>query len=146
MEDLRLHSLALTNPRGEVSALFDADEPIHAELRYRIIHPIRGARMILSLYTTEGDLAFVCTDHQLHESVVQPGDYCSRFVIPGKLLNRRAYSACPTADAPGHRHLITTGPHVPFTVGGNANHLSGFPERWPGVVCPSVAATLEKTA
>lgn len=144
MEDIRLHSLTLTNSRGEITSLFDASEPVHIELRYRVIHPIRGARMTLSLYTTEGDLALVMTDHQLHKSIVEPGSYRSRFVLPGGLLNLRAYSLSPSCDAPGHRHLMSAGPHLPFTVGGTANHLSQFPERWPGVVCPRVEATLEK--
>ena len=144
MEDLRLHSLTLRNSRGEISALYDADESIHIELRYRVLNAIRGGRMTISLYTTEGDLALVMTDHELHQSIVEPGNYCSRFTLPDRILNRRAYSLSPSCDAPGHRHLMPAGPHLPFTVGGAANHLSQFPERWPGVVCPRVEATVEK--
>jgi lipopolysaccharide transport system ATP-binding protein len=144
MEDIRLHSLTLRNAREETSALFDAGEEIHVDLQYRVINPIRGARMTISLYTTEGDLALVMTDHELHESVVQPGRYRSQFIVPGGLLNRRVYSFSPSCDAPGHRHLMPAGPHLQCTVGGSANHLSQFPERWPGVVCPRIAAKVEK--
>ena len=143
-DDIQLQSLTLTNSRGEIGALFDAGEPIHIELLYRVIHPIRSGRMLMALYTNEGDLALTATDHQLHESTLAPGNYRSRFTLPGGLLNRRSYSVSPTCDAPGHRHLMTVGPHLKFTVGGNANHLSQFPERWPGIVCPRVETSVDR--
>jgi lipopolysaccharide transport system ATP-binding protein len=146
VEDIRLQSLTLRNSRGEVSALFDAAEPIHAELCYRVINPIRSGRMTLSLYTTEGDLAFVMTDHELQESTITPGRYRTEFIVPGGVLNRRIYSFSPCCDAPGYRNLMGAGPHLQFTVGGTANHHSQFPERWPGTVCPRVETKVEKLA
>lgn len=141
--ELRLQSLTLTNVRGEVSALFDAAEPVRVELCYRVLQPIRGGRMLIAVYTSDGELAFVATDHQLHEAVISPGDYRTTITIPGGILNRRAYAVTPSCDAPGHRHILTSGPYLPFTVGGTPNHLSQFPERWPGAVCPRVETKLE---
>ena len=143
MEDLRLHSLTLKNADGQVSGIFDADAPIHVELRYRVVHPLRGARMLFSVFTAEGDVAMVLTDHEFQKPVLAPGDYCTRIKIPGGVFNRRAYSIAPSADAPGLRHLMPLGPHLPFTVAGPANHLSQFPERWPGIVSPRVKCTVE---
>jgi lipopolysaccharide transport system ATP-binding protein len=143
-EDLRLHSLTLRNQRGEISSLFDADEPVHAELRYRVYNPVRNGRMTISVFTTEGDLAFVMTDHAMHEPTISEGEYSSHFTIPAGMLNRRAYSMSPSSDAPGLRNLMGYGPHLPFTIGGSGNHHSQFPERWPGVVCPKVDTKVER--
>ena len=142
-DELHLTSLTLRNSRDEVCAIFDANEPIHVELRYRITEPLRGARMLMSLYTTEGDLVLTMTDHELHKPTLERGEYCTRFVVPGGLLNRRAYSFCASSDAPGIRYLVSGGKHLPFTVVGAGNHLSQFPERWPGTVCPRVTTTVE---
>ena len=83
------------------------------------------------------------TDHELHKPTLEPGEYCTRFAVPGGLLNRRAYSFCASSDAPGIRYLISGGKHLPFTIVGAGNHLSQFPERWPGTVCPRVTTTVE---
>ena len=99
--------------------------------------------MLIAIYTSDGELAFVATDHQLHEGVISPGDYRTTITIPGGILNRRAYAVSPSCDAPGHRHILTSAPYLPFTVGGTPNHLSQFPERWPGAVCPRVETKLE---
>jgi lipopolysaccharide transport system ATP-binding protein len=143
-EEVRFHSMTLTDERGERSAFFEAGTPITVDLRYRVLKRVRGARFEIFLHTTEGELAFTATDHLRQSELLEPGNYRTVYTIPGGLLNRRGYVISACADVPGERYLISEQELLTFTVGGAGNQSSLFPESWPGVLCPRVECVVER--
>ena len=143
-DDLRLHSVRLLDDSGRVRGLYDAADRIRVEVEYEVKNRLRGARTVLQVSTQEGELAFLSTDHLTRDLDQPPGRYRTSVVIPGKLLNRRLYVIGLSFDVPGVRTLVPKREYVAFTVAGSGNQGSTFPERWPGVTCPSLDWTTER--
>ena len=143
-DEVRLTSLRLLNPAGDCSASFEAGKAIEVELCYRVLRRIRGSRFHAMLHTTEGDLAFLATDHLQQPEFLDPGDYRTRFILPGGLLNRRGYILSCGCDVPGERLIFPITEFLAFSVCGAGNQLSLYPEPWPGVVCPRIEAQVER--
>jgi hypothetical protein len=113
-------------------------------LRYEVLRRIRGARFYVSIRTSEGDLAFLATDHLQQPELLDPGTYQTVFTIPGGLLNRRGYILSSGCDVPGERYIAPIAEYLAFTVCGAGNQSSVYPEPWPGVVCPRIDAKVER--
>ena len=95
-------------------------------------------RFHVSLTTQEGEIAFVGTDHLFQPESQSPGRYTTSGTIPGRLLNRRAYTVEIGCGIPGERWLIPDQECLSLTVSGVGNQASHFPETWAGVVCPAM--------
>jgi lipopolysaccharide transport system ATP-binding protein len=143
-DEARLSGLFLRNTNGLVTSSFEAGQPIEIEVRYRILRRLRGCRFYAMLHTTEGDLAFLATDHLQQAELLDPGEHRTIFTIPGGLLNRRGYIISTGCDVPGERHVIPMSEYLAFTVGGAGNQSSVYPEPWPGVVCPRIESKVER--
>ncbi len=142
--EMRLISITIRDAEGNPSTLVEADQPVTVEVRYAVTQRVRGARFHLFLHTSEGELAFVATDHQHQSELLEPGLYRSVFTIPGGLLNRRRYTISTGSDVPGERHIIPVAEQISFTISGAGNQSSLFPETWPGAVCPRIACKVER--
>jgi lipopolysaccharide transport system ATP-binding protein len=143
-DEVRFRAIQLRNTARAITSFFEATQPITIEIRYEVISRVRGARFYAVLHTAEGDHAFTATDHLEQTELLEPGHYRTTFTIPGGLLNRRSYIVSTGCDVPGERYIIPVAEYLSFTVGGAGNQSSHFPEPWPGVLCPRVAATVER--
>jgi lipopolysaccharide transport system ATP-binding protein len=144
-DGLALHGVRLRDAGGDVRALFDATEAIHVEVDYELLRPARGVRVVLLLATPEGEIAFQSTDHDAHEPDPRTGRYRTSCIIPGGLLNRRTYVVEVGFDVPGERAVAPRKPYLSFFVSGGGNHGSTYPEPWPGVTCPKLSWSSERT-
>jgi lipopolysaccharide transport system ATP-binding protein len=110
------------------------------EIYFEIRTVLRGARINLWVLTQDGEVAFISTDHDRREEVELPGQYRSRCVIPGGLLNRARYTLSLDVDVPlpEARELVPRRDWVSFTVSGLGNQGSTVEETWPGAVCPKL--------
>jgi lipopolysaccharide transport system ATP-binding protein len=143
-DEIRFSGLFLRNENGTVTSSFDAGQTIKIEVCYTALRRIRGARFYAMLHTTEGDLAFLATDHLQQPELLVPGNYRTIFTIPAGLLNRRGYVVSSGCDVPGERHIVPMDEYLSFTVCGAGNQSSVYPEAWPGVVCPRIEARVER--
>ena len=143
-DEMRLVSVTISGADGTPSSLLEAAQPITVEVRYTVMQRVRGARFYLFLHTSEGELAFVATDHLHQIELLEPGLYRTVFTIPGGLLNRRRYVVSTGSDVPGERYIITVSERISFTVSGAGNQSSLFPESWPGAVCPRIPCKVER--
>ena len=75
-------SVRLCNQAGEVRALFDAIEPITIDIEYQVTARLLGARTVIGLVTSEGEVAFQSTDHQTRDADLPPGRYRTRARSP----------------------------------------------------------------
>lgn len=137
-EDFAWRKIRLLNPAGQVTGVFEADQPITVEITYEIRQRMRGARIQIQLCTQEGDVAFQSTDHHFQTEILEPGRHQSVCTIPGGLLNRRRYTLAAQCDIPGERYVMTMAEYLSLDIGGAGNQASSFPEPWPGVICPKV--------
>jgi lipopolysaccharide transport system ATP-binding protein len=132
-DDLAVLSVCLRNGAGDVRALFDANEPITVEIDYQIAGRLQGARTVIALTTSEGEVAFQSTDHQARDAELPAGRYRTSCTIPGALLNGRMYVVQIGFDIPSGRMLAPPRPYLSFVVAGATDHGAAL---WPGVVNP----------
>jgi lipopolysaccharide transport system ATP-binding protein len=143
-DEVRFSSLTLRRSDGTVSATLDATQPFDIELCYTVFRRIRGSRFYAMLHTSEGDLAFLATDHLQQFELLEPGNYRTVFTIPGGLLNRRRYILSSGCDVPGERYVVPMDEFLSFSIEGAGNQNSLYPEPWPGVICPRIACTVQR--
>ncbi len=141
-EEIALERIRLTDETGDTLSVFEADKPIVVSIDYVVKRRIQGMRFHVSLTTQEGEIAFVATDHLFQPEAQTPGRYTTSGTIPGRLLNRRAYTVNVGCSIPGERWLVTEQACLSLTISGAGNQASHFPETWPGVVCPVVEWTV----
>jgi lipopolysaccharide transport system ATP-binding protein len=134
-DELTVRSVRLRNEAGEVRALFDAVEPITVEIEYELTARLRGARAVIALTTSEGEVAFQSTDQQTRDAEPAPGRYLTSCTIPGALLNGRMYVVEIGFDIPSGRLLAPTRPYLSFVVAGATDHGAAL---WPGIVNPQL--------
>jgi lipopolysaccharide transport system ATP-binding protein len=143
-DEVRLAEIELRDTDGNVRSTFEARQPLEIQLRYRVLRRIRGARFYVSIHTSEGDLAFLATDHLQQPELLDPGTYQTIFTIPGGLLNCRSYILSSGCDVPGERYVVPMAEYLSFTVCGAGNQSSVYPEPWPGVICPRIDAKVQR--
>lgn len=142
-KEIRLHSVRLKDRRGQARDLFEPDEPISVEISYTVFQLLTGMRLILSLKTDDGVLAFSSTNHASSPATLKPGRYVSSVVIPPGLLNRKRYVIQLHAGIPGIKVLINCQDLLVLTCVGGSNHGSNFPETWPGIFAPRLEWSIE---
>ena len=144
-DEVRLRRLRLLDADTDTAqSVFEADKPIRFEIQYELKKRLRGNRFHMLLQTQEGDVAFAATDHLFQPEQQEPGHYVTSCIIPGRLLNRRTYTVAVGCGIPGERWIIPDGHFLSFNVSGAGNQSSHFPEKWPGIVCPSIEWKVER--
>jgi lipopolysaccharide transport system ATP-binding protein len=134
-DHLAVLSVRLQNGAGQVRALFDATEPITIDITYEVTARLRGARTVIALVTSEGEVAFQSTDQETRDAELPPGRYQTSCTIPGGLLNGRMYVVEIGFDIPSGRMLAPTRPYLSFVVAGATDHGAAV---WPGIVNPQL--------
>ena len=135
---LTLISVRAANEAGETRALYDATESIAIEVDYEVTAHLDGARAVLAICTQEGEVAFQSAGQLVRDGDQRPGRYRTSCTIPGSLLNCRMYVVEITFEIPAVRTLAPRRPYLSFVVVGGAEGGPTSPERWPGVVSPTL--------
>lgn len=133
---VRLRGVRVWNSGGVTRASFDVNEPIFVAIDYDVCVPVTGLRVVLSLGTPDGTVAFASTDHDQQPAGLTPGEHRSVCRIPGGLLNVGEYVVAVAVGIPGRKALIPSREVLRLTIQGLGNHGSRFVETWPGAVCP----------
>jgi len=133
--DMAVLSVRLCNAAGDVRALFDAIEPITIDIEYQVTGRLPGARAVIALGTSEGEVAFQSTDQQTRNTDLPPGRYRTSCTIPGGLLNGRMYVVDIGFDIPSGRVLAPARPYLSFVVAGANDQGAAL---WPGIVNPQL--------
>jgi lipopolysaccharide transport system ATP-binding protein len=94
----------LYNQKGQASASFSADEPLHLKSSFAVVRQIEGLQLSFAVFNFKGDQIFYSTISMAKPaiSVEAAGEYNIAAVIPGRLL------------LPG-RYSITLALHTPKT-------------------------------
>ena len=143
-EEMKLRSIRLLGPTGDVQGTFEVDKSITVEITYEIRKHLRGMRLILRLLTQEGIIAFDTTNHNQMQDELEPGRYIEKCIIPGGLLNRGRYLVRVNSGIPGVKNLVPGREFLSLTTSGPGSHGSHFSENWLGVVCPKLEWTSQK--
>lgn len=143
--DLKLRSVKLQGAQSS-SRLFGPDEAITVTAVLEHLAPLRGLRLVMSILTTSGEVAFVSTDQQTRgDCDGGPGLYESRCTIPGGLLNRRNYILRLQATIRGQVMILEPLDIGSFAIEGAVGNEGALASTsWPGVVCPQIAWTFKK--
>lgn len=138
-EELALQGIRVLGPGKRIFSIYDATKPIDVEIRLRMKTLVRGARVNLSLLTSEGITAFSSTNHSIMgEKELPPGLYTTTCRIPANLLNDTTYIINVHIGIPGVKVLLHGRDYMEFTVEGSGGHGSSFSEKWPGIVAPKL--------
>jgi lipopolysaccharide transport system ATP-binding protein len=143
-DEVSLQSIRLLDSKGNVQSIFDALNSIDVEIKYKIRKFTRGMRIIMSLVTSDGIIAFASTDHNIRgANELHLGEYISNCQIPGGLLNSGHYLVNVHIGIPGVKVLIQGRKYLSMMVNDAGTHGSIFSEKWPGVVAPSLIWSFE---
>ena len=116
-EIVRLESLRLKNPLGEIATEFDVRTPVQIEIEYRVLESGHQICAMLELLGIGAAIAEVFDEYIQHpwnqQPPRQPGTFRTTFVIPGDFLtegqisfNLRIFSPPAHPDAVPHVRLL----------------------------------------
>lgn len=138
--EIALLSVRAIGPEQKVYSIYDATKPIDVEIRFKVKKSLRGMRVIMSILTGEGVVAFASTNHALiSEDALSPGIYNTSCTIPADLLNYGVYFVNIHIGLPGVKVLIQGREYLSLTIEGSGAHGSLYHERWIGVVAPKLS-------
>jgi hypothetical protein len=144
-ETLKVTGVALARSNGQPVVDVRSDEKLQIKIQYEQKTLIRGIRVSLQLVTQLGEIAFMTSDHSSRNAdTSMPGTYLSSCSIPEKLLNIGRYTIRLSIDVPGIRVIQKYLDVGSFTVVGQHNGGTTYPDAvWPGVVSPSCSWVVE---
>lgn len=142
-EEIALRGIRLLGSEQQVYAIYDAAKPINVEISFRVKKAVRGMRIILSLLTSDGVIAFASTNQNVMDNQeLAPNNYVTSCLISADLLNNGNYLVNVHIGIPGVKVLIQGKEYLGFTVEGSGGHGSTFSERWQGVMAPRLTWSL----
>lgn len=145
-DEMCLQSIRILDPERNVLSTYDATKYIDVEIQFQIKMALRGMRIILSLLTTDGVIAFSSTNHStITTSGLLPGEYKTVCRIPKDLLNSCGYLVNVHIGIPGVKVLIQGREFLTLMVEGSGGHGYNYTERWPGVLAPRLEWRIETT-
>jgi len=121
----------------EVKSIYDVEKNINIEIDFAVHTDICGMRIVMSLLTADGIVAFSSTNHHnIERQELSVGKYQASCQIPACLLNKGRYYLRIHVGIPGVRVLLQGKEYLFFSVDGVIGNGSFFSENWPGVVAP----------
>ena len=108
------------NREGEPASLFSGDEPVSLEISYEVRKSLRECQIGARIYNSDGLVLFTTTDADKSGVAAlprEPGNYRSRFTIPGSLLPPGTYYLLLAAHSPNIRVYETIEQTVIFEIG-----------------------------
>ena len=135
--DFRLLGVSVVDAAGGAAGTFDVRAPIHVEIEYRLLNPVRGLRVGFRLLAADGTVVLSTTDLDAGEPRGRErGVYVSRCEIPGGFLNAGGYGISLGVDVPMVESVVFMDGVVSFTVENTGGAAGTVPDGRLGVVCP----------
>jgi len=125
---------------------FATDQTIPIEIEFEVQRESHGLRVGLDLHSSEGTLVFrTYHDDQAREpTVLPPGAYVVRCVIPAHLLNQGTYFVSLRAGIHAIRHICILEQALSFEVVNIVGANSQYGGHRPGLISPHLAWTTER--
>jgi lipopolysaccharide transport system ATP-binding protein len=144
-EALSVTKVSLARANGQPAVDVPSDEKFQIKIQYEQKTLIRGIRINVQLVTQLGEIAFTTSDHSTRNAdTYMSGTYLSSCWIPEKLLNIGRYTIRLSIDVPGVRAIQNWLDVGSFTVVGNHNGGTTYPDAvWPGAVSPLCSWAVE---
>ena len=121
------------------------DEEVEIDCTYDQSKPLSAHRVVFTIITQNGDIAFSSTDHSIRNGLVYPpGRYRSICRIPPNLLNRGLYTIRVRIGIPDVEVLVPDTDACCLTVEGLSMHGSDHDSLWPGAICPRLSWRVEE--
>jgi len=136
-KSLMLKEVSSTNEEGELKGTFYTADAIHVSIQVKVLEKIIGSRLVLQLVNQENVVVFASTNHHQSKTLV-PGLYAFNCIIPGGFLKQGIYWLRINAGIPGVQVLFPPIDVLQLSVVADGTHGSNFPERWPGIVAPTL--------
>jgi hypothetical protein len=143
-DEIIIQSISIMDLSGDVRDVFTVDEPIFIEIDYIIMTVLRGMRILVSITTEDGQVAFHSTDQNQRSNITEPGHYKSTVEIPPKLLNLKRYSVGVAVDIPGINILLPWQEYLRFYCKHGKIIGEYIPPNWAGVLAPQLQWNLKK--
>ena len=141
-EDIRLHAVRILDSQADTSSKLDIRKPFNVEIEYEILRVLTNLRIGFRIITADGTVVFTTSDSEVPEWIGNerhPGKYINRCEIPGNLLNEGRYSLLNVwADIPFVKIKFLVENILPFQIERTGGAGARYPERWTGVICPSL--------
>jgi len=142
-EDICLRAARILDSDGIPSSKIDILKPFFFEIEYEILTVITNLRIGFRMVTSDGTVVFTTSDTEASDSfgrTRQPGRYVNRCQIPGNLMNEGRYSLLNLwADIPFVKVKFLVENVLPFQIERTGGPGARYPERWTGVICPSLS-------
>jgi lipopolysaccharide transport system ATP-binding protein len=147
-ETVRLRAVRITDEAGVPAGVFDIRKPVFVEIEYEVRRPTNHLRMAYRLAGGDGTLIFTAADTNNPEwngKLRAPGMYVSRCAIPANFLNEGEYGLqSVAADFPFQKIAFFEENVMRFHVAQTGGLSGQYPEKWPGVICPSLPWTVRR--
>jgi lipopolysaccharide transport system ATP-binding protein len=144
-EKLRVRRCTIQGRETGRLGIARTDETVAIACEYDQYADLPGARLVFTILSATGDIAFASTDHdERAPDAYPPGRYTSRCLIPPRLLNNGIYHLQIRAGVPGQEELVPDTPACAFRIEGPPANGSSYDSTWPGIVCPALAWHVEK--
>ena len=141
-EDIRLRAVRILDSQAETSSKLDIRKSFKVEIEYEILRTLTSLRIGFRIITADGTVVFTTSDSEVPDwtgNARHPGRYINRCEIPGNLLNEGRYSLLNVwADIPFVKIKFLVENILPFQIERIGGAGARYPERWTGVVCPSL--------
>jgi lipopolysaccharide transport system ATP-binding protein len=146
-EEIRLRAVRILDSDAIASSKLDIRKPFFVDIEYEILSAVTNLRIGFRIVTADGTVVFTTSDTEATDSVVKarlPGKYVNRCEIPGNLLNEGRYSLLNVwADIPFVKMKFLIENILPFQIERTGGAGARYPERWTGVICPSLRWNIE---
>lgn len=118
VEDLKLFSVAIIDDDGKNVADLNSESAFAIAFDYELYERVPCLRMGYYISTQDGMVVFESYDSDQAEfgGPREPGRYCIRCKIPGRLLAPGAYTVSLNAGIPGVRNLLTVEAALVFCI------------------------------
>jgi lipopolysaccharide transport system ATP-binding protein len=136
----RLRAVRIVGPDGGVVDEIGMTKPFAIEVEYECRAPLPSMRVALRVLTNDGTVVFTATDSRAEAARArgETGSYTTVCVIPADTLNAGQYALTVSADVPFVETLFYQEAVVRFAMVHTAGVDGLPPERWEGLMRPSL--------
>uniref|UniRef100_UPI00405774E3 ABC transporter ATP-binding protein n=1 Tax=Candidatus Electronema sp. TaxID=2698783 RepID=UPI00405774E3 len=143
-DEISLRSIRVLED-GTVRPVYNIEKNIDIEIIFTLHKYISGMRIVMSLLTADGTIAFSSTNHSdMEKEELNSGKYLVSCRIPFFLLNKDRYYVKIHIGIPGVKVLLKGKEYLSFYVDGIVGSGSFLDEKWLGAVAPRLEWTLRK--
>lgn len=106
-------------------------------------HNYTGVRINLGVVSSEGQLLFLTSSHEMTKEMLKAGEHRFDVVIPKNLLNQGKYMISLGAGIPGQKVLLKQTNVISVDLMADGSGGSYYNKKWPGLLCPKLDWKME---